>query len=94
MMNDGRVDAAGRFWVGSKGPSRSSALFRLDPNGMVSTILEGVTISNGIDWSPDNRSCYYVDSGAATLYRYRFNLEQGILYAPEVFYQLNDTART
>ena len=94
MMNDGRVDAAGSFWVGSKGPTGSSALFRLDPDGVVSTILEGVTISNGIDWSPDNRYCYYVDSGAATLYRYRFNLEQGILYAPEVFFQPSEMART
>jgi len=61
---------------------------------MVSTILEGVTISNGIDWSPDNRYCYYVDSGAATLYRYRFDLEQGMLYAPEVFFQPSEAART
>jgi sugar lactone lactonase YvrE len=61
---------------------------------MVSTILEGVTISNGIDWSPDNRYCYYVDSGVATLYRYRFDLEQGMLYAPEVFFRPREAART
>jgi sugar lactone lactonase YvrE len=94
MMNDGRVDAAGRFWVGSKGPQGTSSLFCLDLDGKVTTVLEGVTISNGIDWSPDNRYCYYVDSGAATLYRYRFDLEQGMLYAPEVFFRPRKAART
>jgi len=93
MMNDGRVDAAGRFWVGSKGPQGTSSLFCLDLDGKVTTVLEGVTISNGIDWSPDNRYCYYVDSGAATLYRYRFDPEQGMLYAPEVFFRPRKAAR-
>jgi sugar lactone lactonase YvrE len=93
MMNDGRVDPAGSFWVGSKGPTGTSSLFCLDPDGKVATILEGVTISNGIDWSPDNAICYYVDSGSATLYRYQYNLMEGKLYAPEVFFQPNDSAR-
>ena len=94
MMNDGRVDSAGRFWVGSKGPTGTSSLFRIDPDGKVTTILEGLTISNGIDWSPHNRFCYYVDSGAATLHRYRFNPDEGLLYAPEVFYQPHDAIRS
>lgn len=90
MMNDGRVDSAGRFWVGSKGPNSTSALFRLDGNRTINKVLEGVTISNGIDWSPDNRYCYYVDSGESTLYRYAFDIESAYLYSPEVFYQPKD----
>ncbi|MGB4323351.1 MAG: SMP-30/gluconolactonase/LRE family protein, partial [Anaerolineaceae bacterium] len=87
-------DSAGRFWVGSKGATGTSSLFRLDPDGKVTTILEGVTISNGIDWSPDNCYCYHVDSGAATLLRYHFNLDEGLLYAPEVFYQPHNAIRS
>jgi sugar lactone lactonase YvrE len=94
MMNDGRVDGAGRFWVGSKGPQGVASLFRLDPDRKVTQILDSVTISNGIDWSPDNQFCYYVDSGASTLYRYRYDLDSGKLYAPQLFYQPEELPAT
>jgi sugar lactone lactonase YvrE len=87
MMNDGRVDGTGRFWVGSKGPQGSASLFRLVPDRKVTQILDSVTISNGIDWSPGNQFCYYVDSGASARYRYRYDLDKGKLYAPRLFYQ-------
>jgi sugar lactone lactonase YvrE len=64
-MNDGKCDAAGRFWAGTMGLSaeaHAGALYRLDPDLRVHKMLEGVTISNGIDWSPDYRLMYYVDS--------------------------------
>jgi sugar lactone lactonase YvrE len=63
-MNDGKCDPQGRFWAGSMGyegePGRG-ALYRLDPDLRVERILDGVTISNGLDWSGDD--FYYVDSG-------------------------------
>src|SRR5262249_28222326 len=40
----------------------AGSLHRLDPDGSVHTMLSGVTISNGIDWSLDGRRMYYVDS--------------------------------
>ena len=64
-MNDGACDPAGRFWAGTmaldEGPG-AGALYRLDPDGTVRTMLTGVSISNGIDWSLDGRRMYYVDS--------------------------------
>ena len=86
MMNDGRVDLAGRFWAGSKGPHGMASLFRLDPDLRLQQILSGVTISNGIDWSPDGCWCYYTDSGENRLHRFRFDLENGTLSDRQVFF--------
>jgi sugar lactone lactonase YvrE len=54
-----------RFWAGTLSLEREAdrgALYRLDPDGSVRTMLEPVTTSNGIDWSPDGRLMYYVDT--------------------------------
>ncbi|GAB2741547.1 SMP-30/gluconolactonase/LRE family protein [Kitasatospora kifunensis] len=64
-LNDGRVDPLGRFWVGTMsttGVSGTSALYRIDPDGRSTPQLTGVSISNGLDWSPDGRLAYYADS--------------------------------
>ncbi|QUH02330.1 SMP-30/gluconolactonase/LRE family protein [Saccharopolyspora erythraea] len=64
-MNEGGCDPEGRFYCGSMSytaePGRG-ALYRLDTDGAVSTVLGGVTISNGLAWSPDGTSAYYVDT--------------------------------
>jgi sugar lactone lactonase YvrE len=65
-MNDGYVDFAGRFWAGTLSlvkAREAGALYRLSPGGRVETMLENVTTSNGIDWSPDGQRMYYVDTG-------------------------------
>jgi sugar lactone lactonase YvrE len=64
-MNDGKCDPRGRFWAGSMGYEFTrgvGTLFRLDPDLSVHTVLDGVTISNGLDWSDDQRTMYYIDS--------------------------------
>jgi sugar lactone lactonase YvrE len=64
-MNDGNCDSMGRFWAGTVGLGEepgAGALYRLDPDLTVTRVLDGVTESNGIDWSPDDRLMYYVDS--------------------------------
>lgn len=64
-MNDGACDAAGRFWAGTMCMDERpglGALYRLDPDGGVHTMVTGVGISNGIDWSLDGSRMYYVDS--------------------------------
>ena len=65
-MNDGYVAPSGSFWAGTMSLQRApnqGALYRLSPDGRVETILQPVTTSNGIDWSPDGRLMYYVDTG-------------------------------
>jgi sugar lactone lactonase YvrE len=64
-MNEGGCDARGRFWCGSmaydQGEGRA-ALYRLDPDGTTTVALRGVTVSNGLVWTPDGGTAYYVDS--------------------------------
>ena len=68
--NDGAADPWGRFWVGSMAhdatPGRGS-LYRFDNLTGAELIFGDVTISNGIGWSPDRRTMYYVDSGPGTI---------------------------
>jgi sugar lactone lactonase YvrE len=64
-MNEGGCDARGRFFCGSmaydQGEGRG-ALYRLDPDGTATVVLRGVTVSNGLVWTPDGGRAYYVDS--------------------------------
>lgn len=81
-MNDGYVDARGRFWAGTMSMHHEhgqGALYRLDPDGTVTKHLTGVTTSNGIDWSGDSRRMYYIDSGVPQIDVFDFDLERGAI---------------
>ena len=63
--NDGACDAAGRLWVGTMAldeRSSSGALYRVDSDFSLTTILRGTTISNGLGWSPSGLEFYFIDS--------------------------------
>jgi sugar lactone lactonase YvrE len=79
-MNDGNVDARGRFFAGSMLYSEEEGggrLYRLDPDLELSVVLDPVSVSNGIDWSPDGRAVYYVDSNTRTVARFDFEVDSG-----------------
>jgi sugar lactone lactonase YvrE len=81
-MNDGYVDARGRFWAGTMSLHRErerGALYRLDPDGTVTCHLSGVTTSNGIDWSADQRRMYYVDTGHPRIDVFDFDVDAGTI---------------
>jgi sugar lactone lactonase YvrE len=64
-MNEGGCDPDGRFYCGSMAYDRhpgGGALYRLDPDGSVHRVMGGVTISNGLEWSPDGSVAYYADT--------------------------------
>jgi sugar lactone lactonase YvrE len=64
-MNEGTCDPDGRFLCGTMAYDErpgAGSLFRLDPDRTVTVVLEGVTISNGLEWSPDGTRAYYVDT--------------------------------
>jgi sugar lactone lactonase YvrE len=68
-MNEGGCDPDGRFYCGSmaydqaegRGTGRGT-VWRLDADLSVTSVLEGVTISNGLGFSPDGRRAYYNDT--------------------------------
>jgi sugar lactone lactonase YvrE len=65
-FNDGACDPAGRFWAGTVTKDvrpGAGALYRLDPDGTVTLALDGVTESNGLGWSLDGGTFYFIDSG-------------------------------
>lgn len=83
-MNDGACDPAGRFWAGTMAFEHrtrrgAGALYRLDPDGRATAMLRDVTLSNGIDWSPDGRLMYYVDSGTQRVDAFDFDVARGTL---------------
>jgi sugar lactone lactonase YvrE len=64
-FNDAGVDPAGRVWVGSMHTGETEPigqLLRLDHGGVLTVVVDGVTVSNGLGWSPDGSRMYYVDS--------------------------------
>jgi len=81
-MNDGGCDPQGRFYCGSMDydatPGRGS-LYRLDPGDGVTRVLEDVTISNGIAWSHDGGSVYYVDTPTQRVDVFDFDPDTGEL---------------
>lgn len=92
-MNDGNCDAAARLWAGTMGldaEPNAGALYRLDPDFTVTRVLDGVTESNGIDWSPDDRLMYYVDSMERRIDVFDFDLDSGSISNRRPFTAVDD----
>lgn len=90
-MNDGAVDARGRFWAGTMhlhGEPRRGAVYRLDPDGSVHRMLSKVSISNGLDWSPDNDLLYYVDLPTRRVDVFDFDLDAGRIANRRAFVEI------
>ena len=89
--NDGAADPWGKFWLGSMANDSAEgrgSLYRYHESFGAKTILENVTVSNGIGWSPDERTMYYVDSGPGTISAFDVT-DTGETSNRRVFAQLN-----
>jgi sugar lactone lactonase YvrE len=87
--NDGACDASGRFWFGTMqqniGPSgkdlditrNSGALYRVEKDGTSKLMVDGVGVSNGPCWSPDDKTFYFSDSRAQIIWAFDFDLDSG-----------------
>ena len=81
-MNDAACDPQGRFWAGALADDQRAGggvLYRLEPNGRTELMLDGLTIPNGLAWSPDGASMYLVDSGPRVIYAFAFDAEHGTI---------------
>jgi sugar lactone lactonase YvrE len=92
-LNDGAVDRQGRFWAGSMNEvdfTPDGALYRLDPDGSLRTMEVGITVSNGIGWSPDNRTMYFTDSMRQVILAYDFDPATGQISNRRPFVQVTE----
>ena len=80
-MNEGGCDPDGRFYCGSMAYDKTpaaAALYRLDPDGSTGIVLEHVTISNGLEWSPDGSRAYYNDTRNQRVDVFDYDREAGL----------------
>lgn len=80
-MNEGGCDPDGRFYCGSMAYDKrpgAGALHRLEPDGSVSVVLEGLTVSNGLDWSPDGSLAYYNDTDTSRTDVFDYDRDGGL----------------
>ena len=79
-FNDGKCDSSGRFWVGSMDRKEKNKLGSLYSWNSIEGLVnreQGVTVSNGMGWSPDNSLFYYIDSPTREVSVYDFDLSTG-----------------
>jgi sugar lactone lactonase YvrE len=80
-MNEGGCDPDGRFYCGSMAYDQrpgAASLYRLDPDETVHIVLENVTLSNGLDWSPDGRLAYYTDTATHSISVFDYDPDSGL----------------
>lgn len=80
-FNDGKCDRRGRFFAGTMDKTMKEAigaLYRIDPDRTVTKVSEGIRLSNGMAWSPDDRILYHNDSRPGYVYAYDYDIETGI----------------
>jgi sugar lactone lactonase YvrE len=81
-FNDGKCDPQGRFWAGTMALDHragAGALYRLDPELSVHLMVDGVAISNGLDWSLDGRTMYYIDTPTRRIDQFDFDPASGAI---------------
>jgi L-arabinonolactonase len=92
ILNDGRCDRNGRFWVGSMSRTMERAsgrLYRLEA-GRLGSVDEGIWVANGLCWSPDDTLMYFADSHVKTIFVYDFDLAAGTIGPRRVFAAIGD----
>ncbi len=88
-FNDGKADAQGRLWAGTIYEPRdrpAAALYRFE-SGRLDRVAGGITVSNGLAWSPDGRTMYWSDTKAHVIHALDFNGDDGSLARQRVLAQ-------
>lgn len=81
-FNDGKCDPIGRAFAGTMAYAETAGagtLYRLDDGPKATALLQRTTISNGMGWSPDLRTMYFVDSPTQTIAAFDYDIETGAL---------------
>lgn len=95
-FNDGACDPAGRFLAGTMAydfrPGAGS-LYRLEPDLSVSRLIESVTISNGLGWSPDGGTMYYADTPTKRIDAFDYDVDSGAMSRRRPFVEIDGEGR-
>lgn len=79
-FNDGKCDPAGRFWAGTMADDAAQgagALYCLDADLTVRTMIDQVTISNGLVWTSDAKRFYFIDSPTYEVAAFDYDVDTG-----------------
>lgn len=93
-FNESKCDPQGRLWAGTMAVDESGAqgaLYRITPEGRSTRMRDHVAISNGLAWSADSRTLYYIDSPTRAVQAFDFDPETGNLSRPRVAIDLAST---
>lgn len=96
-MNDGACDIQGRFLCGTMAYDAAEgrgALHRLERDGSTTTVLENLTISNGLAFSVEGSSAVFVDSATQQVRRYRMPENDGAWHDYEVIVDIDPAVGT
>lgn len=80
-MNEGGCDPLGNLYAGSMAYDQregGAKLYRFDPDGEPTVVLDAVTVSNGLEWSPDGSVAYYNDTHTHQIAVFDWSAEQGL----------------
>ena len=91
-FNDVAADPQGRIFCGtvSKTLDVPGRLYRLDRDGSITKVVDGVGVSNGIGWTLDHKHMYYTDSKARTIYIFDYDEGTGEISNQRPFVQVTD----
>ena len=93
-FNDGKCDPRGRFVAGTMDHNEqetSGSLYSLSPEGRIKKLLKDVRISNGIAWSPDCKTMYFIDTPTREVKAFEYDIETGQAANPHTLIRFEDT---
>ena len=91
-FNDVIADPIGRVFCGTmSSDEKKGSLYRLDLDGSLHVVLNDIGCSNGMAFTPDQRSFYYTDSFAREIYIFDYNIEDGNISNRRTFTRLAES---
>ncbi|WP_339837882.1 SMP-30/gluconolactonase/LRE family protein [Paenibacillus sp. FSL R7-0272] len=81
-FNDGKCDAYGRFWAGTmslNNEQKAGSLYCLEEGKPARNMVQQVSTSNGLGWSPNREFMYYIDTPTRSVDRFDFDLASGTI---------------
>ena len=89
------MDPAGRFWAGTIAPDATSpvaALYCLEPDRRITRKLDGIGNSNGLAWSPDEKTMYYIDTPTRVVSAFDYDKTTGAIANRRVAVRIEEDA--